>query len=574
MSSPSSTISSNDLTSPFQSISTSSSSPSSIINIDKIYQRLNLLEYENQKLMESHGMLVNESNRRSEIQIMEMARLRKKINETEAINEELKALCTMFEKETKKSRQIIKEKDKINIYSSNLIKNELEILKEKIKNLSYINEQLMIENDELKKLCLYLDNQRFDVINYYESLSSIINKENQNNDIVNGKENNRRMDKDNRIEMLTKEMQTSVCLMKEQEEDEKNDNNIDEGITNSNDSICNSDNIKNNDLFEYIHSLENRINHLEMGPNKVLTNVSSEFDSVDEENDLIRVSPLLMEKKYQRNGICQIKILSEVPVDEGANYDNNIMNSSIENEQHYDSIVYNNICKNDSDSLTNNFMRFLNKIEENDEGSDLTKNIDSSFTFDIPPPMADISESIGRLSFCSTSNNSLNSIINSPNHIQLSQNKFHHQPYHPSVEYHYENLSLSSPVYTPIIGKMNKNNENIGNETFNKAHTSLRFRQPNTSNRRSVSMNIDYRKPITENYCEKNCIPPVRLRTGHLQNNSSPIYMKSNDEDKQLLQRACQLQFQKKFNNKIRKDTTKILFDQKSGNIKAELTAI
>ncbi|CEF62520.1 Protein of unknown function DUF2216, coiled-coil family-containing protein [Strongyloides ratti] len=595
MSSPTSTISSNGFTSSLQSCLSSNPSNRSVVNVDKIYQRLNILEYENQKLMESHEMLVSEVNRRSEMHIMEVSKLHRKINETEAINQELKALCSMFENEAKKTRMIVKENDKIRKYSNEFIKQELRTFAEKTRELSFSNEQLIMENKELKRLCLYLDEQRFDIINMskrhvcsncqkvqddiFEYICSIVS--------------NNKNEEENRIEMLTKEMQTSLCLMKDNDEDSAI-------TTTSNDSISN-ENSKNNDLLSYIYSLESRVNNLEIGAHKHLSQISSEFESNDEDNDLIRVSPLLIKNKNQlttskghTNG-SEIKILSDVCVsDVEMSSSNKLFNNTVvvnnttgnnikldkEGNHEHDCIVYGG-CHNFNECISNNFVRFLSKIDEDEEISskstvknslsDILTDLSSSqspntFTSEIPPPMADVSESIGRLSFCSSSNNSLNST----NNLILSHNSFH-----PSNECYYEEIrlenKLSSPIYTPISKISKTTNEN--SEDILSSRPSSGHRRQSSIYRRSVSMNNGVRRNLIDN--EGNNLPPIRLRTGYLQNNTtSPSYSIPSEEDKRMLQRACQLQFNQKINKKENQKTTKILVDQKSGNIKAELTAI
>uniref|UniRef100_A0A0N5BN82 HAP1 N-terminal domain-containing protein n=1 Tax=Strongyloides papillosus TaxID=174720 RepID=A0A0N5BN82_STREA len=594
MSSTASTTSSNGYTSPLPSYLSSKSSKESIVNMNKLYQRLNILEYENQKLMESHEMLVSEVNRRSEMHIMEVSKLHRRINETEAVNQELKALCSMYENEAKKARVVVKENDKIRKYFNEFIKQELRIFADKTRELSINNEQLLIENKELKRLCLYLDEQRFDIINISKK-HTCSNCQKVQEDIFECSDNitsNDKNEKENRIEMLTKEMQTSLCLMK--------DNDEDSAIitTSSNDSTCN-ENTKNNELLSYIYYLENRINNLEMGVHKPFSQMSSEFESNDEDNDLIRVSPLLMKKKNQltkdlSNG-SEIKILSDVCVSDvempssnklfnniNVNDTGNCINIDKEGNHEHDCIVYGG-CHNFNECISNNFVRFLSKIDEDEEISnksnvknslsDILTDLSSSqspnsFTFEIPPPMADVSESIGRLSFCSSSNNSLNSIINTPNNINLI-----HNSYHPTNECYYEEIrvdnKLSSPIYTPI----SKIAKNINENSENGSRTSLGYRRQPSSNRRSVSMNNGVRRNIIDNEVSK--LPPIRLRTGHLQNNTtSPTYYIPSEEDKRILQRACQLQFNQKLNKKENQKGTKILVDQKSGNIKAELTAI
>uniref|UniRef100_A0A0K0EQ82 CCDC92/74 N-terminal domain-containing protein n=1 Tax=Strongyloides stercoralis TaxID=6248 RepID=A0A0K0EQ82_STRER len=595
MSSPTSTISSNGFTSSLQSyLSSNPPTNRSIVNLDKLYQRLNILEYENQKLMESHEMLVSEVNHRSEMHIMEVSKLHRKINETETINQELRALCSMFENEAKKTRMIVKENDKIRKYSNEFIKQELRTFAEKTRELSFSNEQLIIENKELKRLCLYLDEQRFDIINMSKKhvCSSCQKVQDDifecNDNIVSNSKN----EKENRIEMLTKEMQTSICLMKDNDEDSAI-------TTTSNDSISN-ENSKNNDLLSYIYSLENRVNNLEIGAHKHLSQMSSEFESNDEDNDLIRVSPLLIKNKNQltkshTNG-GEIKILSDVCIGDDVEMSsaNKLFNNTVivndttgnsinldkEGNHEHDCIVYGG-CHNFNECISNNFVRFLSKIDEDEEInskstvknslSDILTDLSSSqspniFTPEIPPPMADVSESIGRLSFCSSSNNSLNST----NNTILT-----HNSYQPSNECYYEEIrldnKLSSPIYTPISKIPKTTNEN--SEDVLNFRSSIGHRRQPSSYRRSVSMNNGIRRHLVDS--EGNKLPPIRIRTGYLQNNTtSPSYSIPSEEDKRILQRACQLQFNQKINKKENQKATKILVDQKSGNIKAELTAI
>ena len=86
-----------------------------------------------------------------------VGKLEKKHRQLCADNEELRDLCCYLDDERQNSKQLASEWQKLGSYTASVLKSESETYECKIQTLEKFLERLTNENKELREMCLYLD---------------------------------------------------------------------------------------------------------------------------------------------------------------------------------------------------------------------------------------------------------------------------------------------------------------------------------------------------------------------------------------------------------------------------------
>lgn len=282
--------------------------------LEALKQRLRILEVENRRLMANQGQLVSETNRRVEMNINEVRLLKEEVKNLQVSNKELRDLCCFLDDDRQKTRRLSREWQKFGRYTSEVMKQEVKAYQNKLRELEERQQLLINENDELKRLCLYLDEQRQSLLlakaSGGGSFGLNVGLRNSNGKVSDNslgcdssgcgsstgshqstededgdeavkhhvdRSDNYDDKQENTLRLITQQMQTSMCL-----ENGETINNHKEQPNRNSDT-------HNEKLFEYIQSLENRIRNLEVSNQqheeafwKSKTNLISELEKETE----------------------------------------------------------------------------------------------------------------------------------------------------------------------------------------------------------------------------------------------------------------------------------------------------
>uniref|UniRef100_A0A914BZ60 Potential DNA-binding domain-containing protein n=1 Tax=Acrobeloides nanus TaxID=290746 RepID=A0A914BZ60_9BILA len=220
-------------------------------------------------------MLVADANRRVEMHLNEIRMLKEDNKALKTHNKELRDLCVSLDDDRQKIKRLSKEWQKFGRYTSELMKQEINAYQSRMQEYEQKQQQLLSENEELKRLCLYLDEQRQAILTQVAERQNMFLDENSSDagcgssarssdsEQCNGhcnenlskdqEKRNSGMDykfnheQEKALRMITQQMQTSLTI----------DSNLDTTVTTS------SQQTHHDRLFNYIQSLENRIKLLE-----------------------------------------------------------------------------------------------------------------------------------------------------------------------------------------------------------------------------------------------------------------------------------------------------------------------
>ncbi|KAL6743515.1 hypothetical protein Aduo_016544 [Ancylostoma duodenale] len=130
------------------------------LHYENMKHRCKMLDAENQRLMRVQNELISDANRRVEMHVNEIRMLKEDNKKLTATNKELRDLCCYLDDDRQKTRRLAREWQKFGRYSSQVMKQEMSIYQQRLRELEERHNEVLRENDELKQLCLYLDEQR------------------------------------------------------------------------------------------------------------------------------------------------------------------------------------------------------------------------------------------------------------------------------------------------------------------------------------------------------------------------------------------------------------------------------
>ncbi|TKR87763.1 hypothetical protein L596_012114 [Steinernema carpocapsae] len=186
----------------------------------------------------------------TKLHLNEIGLLKEEVRNQRRGNKELRDLCCFLDDDRQKSRKLAKEWQKFANYTSHLMKQEVHAYQSRLKDLDERQQMMVMENDQLKRLCLYLDEQRQALLNshgcYDDHDNSGCDSSGRGSDVADEPEADAEREK--AIKLITKEMQTSISLESHPPMTTESHDNGDR-------------------IISYIQSLENRIKQLELGNN-------------------------------------------------------------------------------------------------------------------------------------------------------------------------------------------------------------------------------------------------------------------------------------------------------------------
>ncbi|RUS88159.1 hypothetical protein EGW08_004056 [Elysia chlorotica] len=127
---------------------------------DELVRLLRRVEMDYKSLLGEHGNVVKDVNRRLQIFVLETRGLKENVHKFQEDNQELRDLCCFLDDDRQKGRKLAREWQRFGRYTASVMRSEVAVYQEKLKELEERQGELITENMDLKELCLYLDQER------------------------------------------------------------------------------------------------------------------------------------------------------------------------------------------------------------------------------------------------------------------------------------------------------------------------------------------------------------------------------------------------------------------------------
>jgi len=93
-----------------------------------------------------------------------MGQMRATLSRLEEDNSELRDLCCFLDDDRQKGRKLAREWQRFGRYTASVMRQEVAAYQTKLRDLDVKHHQLVTDNQELKELCLYLDEERSQIL--------------------------------------------------------------------------------------------------------------------------------------------------------------------------------------------------------------------------------------------------------------------------------------------------------------------------------------------------------------------------------------------------------------------------
>ncbi|XP_036978534.1 coiled-coil domain-containing protein 85A-like [Acanthopagrus latus] len=127
---------------------------------DELVRRLRRAEAEKRGVIVEHGNLMREVNRRLQQHLNEIRSLKDVNQKLQEDNQELRDLCCFLDDDRQKGKRVSREWQRLGRYSAGLMRKEVAIYLQKLKELEQRQVEVIRENLELKEVCLMLEEER------------------------------------------------------------------------------------------------------------------------------------------------------------------------------------------------------------------------------------------------------------------------------------------------------------------------------------------------------------------------------------------------------------------------------
>ncbi|KAL3874344.1 hypothetical protein ACJMK2_037372 [Sinanodonta woodiana] len=127
---------------------------------DELVRIIRHLEAELKSFLNEHNAIMKDFNRRNQILLFEIRNLKEINQNLQDDNQELRDLCLFLDDDRHKGRKLAKEWQRFGRYTSSVMRSEVSAYQEKLKDLETKQNELISDNIDLKELCLYLDQER------------------------------------------------------------------------------------------------------------------------------------------------------------------------------------------------------------------------------------------------------------------------------------------------------------------------------------------------------------------------------------------------------------------------------
>ncbi|XP_061578823.1 coiled-coil domain containing 85A, like [Cololabis saira] len=127
---------------------------------EDLLRRLRRSEADKMSVILDHGNLIREVNRSLQLHLTEIRGLKDINQKLQEDNRELRDLCCFLDDDRQKGKRVSREWQRLGRYSASIMRKEVTLYLQKLKELELRQEEVIRENLELKELCLLLDEEK------------------------------------------------------------------------------------------------------------------------------------------------------------------------------------------------------------------------------------------------------------------------------------------------------------------------------------------------------------------------------------------------------------------------------
>ncbi|XP_053331289.1 coiled-coil domain-containing protein 85C isoform X2 [Spea bombifrons] len=127
---------------------------------EDIVKRLRKVETEKINLMVEHGNLMKDVNRRLQVHLHEIRGLKEVNQKLQDDNQELRELCCFLDDDRQKGKKLSREWQRFGRHTASVLWKEVAAYQQKLKELEMKQESLLRDNLELKEIVLMMDEER------------------------------------------------------------------------------------------------------------------------------------------------------------------------------------------------------------------------------------------------------------------------------------------------------------------------------------------------------------------------------------------------------------------------------
>uniref|UniRef100_A0A3B3X4Q5 Uncharacterized protein n=1 Tax=Poecilia mexicana TaxID=48701 RepID=A0A3B3X4Q5_9TELE len=127
---------------------------------EELVRRLRRSEADKMSVILDHGNLIREVNRSLQLHLNEIRGLKDINQKLQEDNRELRDLCCFLDDDRQKGKRVSREWQRLGRYSASIMRKEVTLYLQKLKELEVRQEEVIRENLELKELCLLLDDEK------------------------------------------------------------------------------------------------------------------------------------------------------------------------------------------------------------------------------------------------------------------------------------------------------------------------------------------------------------------------------------------------------------------------------
>uniref|UniRef100_A0A8C6WX99 Coiled-coil domain containing 85A, like n=1 Tax=Neogobius melanostomus TaxID=47308 RepID=A0A8C6WX99_9GOBI len=127
---------------------------------EELVRRLRRSEADKMSVILDHGNLIREVNRSLQLHLNEIRGLKDINQKLQEDNRELRDLCCFLDDDRQKGKRVSREWQRLGRYSASIMRKEVTLYLQKLKELEQRQEEVIRENMELKELCVMLDEEK------------------------------------------------------------------------------------------------------------------------------------------------------------------------------------------------------------------------------------------------------------------------------------------------------------------------------------------------------------------------------------------------------------------------------
>ncbi|CAL8330212.1 unnamed protein product [Lota lota] len=127
---------------------------------EDLVRRLRRSEADKMSVILDHGNLIREVNRSLQLHLNEIRGLKDINQKLQEDNRELRDLCCFLDDDRQKGKRVSREWQRLGRYSASIMRKEVSLYLQKLKELEQRQEEVVRDNLELKELCLLLDEEK------------------------------------------------------------------------------------------------------------------------------------------------------------------------------------------------------------------------------------------------------------------------------------------------------------------------------------------------------------------------------------------------------------------------------